>query len=501
MSEALPAALLGELSEFLGARLGLEFPRERWQGLERALLSASRELDFGDVESCVRTLLSQPLARREIETLASHLTVGETYFFREPRAFEALERDILPELIARRRRDNRVLRLWSAGCCTGEEPYSLAILLDRLIPDLAEWRVTILGTDINPRFLNRASAGVYGEWSFRGVAPEVRARHFRKTLAGRYEILPHIRRMVSFSYLNLAEDSYPALLNDTTAMDVVFCRNVLMYFKPERAERVCRALERALVVGGWLAVSPVEASLALFHELVPVQFPGGTLYRRENGASPVAQALLPLAGAREPELPRFAPTGPVEPLPLPAAAENLSARETAAEPPKAEAASAFAAAAPPDAEERRGDAAGRGSTNGEAGQTQSIELLARAAANQGKLGEALEWCERGIAANKLDTGLHYLRAMVQLELGASSEAAASLKRALYLAPDLVVAHFALAGLAQRDGKAQDARRHYANALAFLRKRAPEEVVPESEGMTVTQLAELIARARLVGAAQ
>ncbi len=232
MATSIPAALLSQLSEFVATQMGLHFPKERWRDLERGIRSAAREFDFKDAESCLQWLVSSPLAKGQIEILARHLTVGETYFFREQKSLEILEGYVLPELIRTRRENEKRLRIWSAGCCTGEEPYSIAILLAKLIPDLKDWKITILGTDLNPRSLQKASEGVYSEWSFRGTPEWVGERYFTRAKDGRWAVLPSIKKMVTLHYLNLAEDAFPSLLSNTNAMDVIFCRNVLMYFHP-----------------------------------------------------------------------------------------------------------------------------------------------------------------------------------------------------------------------------------------------------------------------------
>src|SRR3989338_5556360 len=139
-----PTHLLSEASELISSVMGLHFPESRMNDLERNLASAAHEFGFRDTESFKRWLLINPLSKDHIEKLASHLTVGETYFFREKENFAALEEHILPELIRLRQGGERRLRIWSAGSSTGEEPYSIAILLRKLIADLNEWNITIL---------------------------------------------------------------------------------------------------------------------------------------------------------------------------------------------------------------------------------------------------------------------------------------------------------------------------------------------------------------------
>ena len=152
-----PAVLDGrmaELSDFVTAHIGLYFPQPAWRDLQRAAASAASELGLPDAEASIRWLLTPPVTPRHIQVLARHLTIGETYFFREKPALQVLEARILPELIQARRGTTRQIRIWSAACCTGEEPYTLAIILSRLLPDWREWDITILGTDINSRFLS-----------------------------------------------------------------------------------------------------------------------------------------------------------------------------------------------------------------------------------------------------------------------------------------------------------------------------------------------------------
>ncbi len=456
MRRALPDPLLAGVSEFVAARMGLHFPPERWRDLERGIAAAASEFELPDAETCARALLSAPLTHTQIEVLASHLTVGETYFFREKKSFEALEEHVLPELLRARRGGEQRLRIWSAGCCTGEEPYSVAMLLDRLIPDAGEWNVTLLATDINPRFLRKAAEGVYGEWSFRGTPDWVRGRYFKTRRDGRFELHAGIRKRVTFSHLNLADDVYPSLTNNTNAMDVVLCRNVLMYFTADRARQAAANFHRVLVDGGWLIVSPTETSNVLFAPFSTVPFPGAVLYRKAGGAAPrlalIEHPPPPPQAAVPPE-----PFAPQAELPE----EAMVVEADAALPQKPDDPGEFARAA-------------------------------RDCANAGRLGEAIEWCERAIAADKLNPAHYYLLATIQQEQAQAGTAAQSLARALYLDADFALAHFALANLRLSQGRRREAGRHFANTLAVLRARPQDETLPESDGLTAGRLAEIIA---------
>lgn len=454
MRPTLPDSLLSALSALLSARIGLHFPQERWGDLERGIAAAAAVFGLPDAASCAQRLLSTPLTHREIEILASHLTVGETYFFREPRSLDGFEQHILPALLHARMHNARRLRIWCAGCCTGEEPYSIAMLLDRLIPEHEAWNVTLLATDINPLFLRKAAEGEYGDWSFRATPEGVRARYFKRKRDGRYVLHPRIRKKVTFSYLNLADDVYPSLSNNTNAMDVIFCRNVLMYFTAERVSAIVEQLYRSLADGGWLIVSPAETSSALFSRFTSVAFAGATLYRKSVDAdaprfvSPVPAPMV------EPE--------PWRALPLPPALPEVAAAP----------APASLAAAPHG--------------------TGTPAQAARDCANQGRLDEAVAWCREAIAADKLNPAGYYLLATVQQEQGQNDDAMQSLQRALYLDSGFVLAHFALGNLCRSQGRQREAQRHFDHAQSLLRAHPPDEVLPESEGLSAGRLGEIIA---------
>jgi chemotaxis protein methyltransferase CheR len=170
------AADLVRFRDLVREASGLELPDARDPDLQRALHQALVATGLPDADALHRRLRSGE-GRRALEAFVGDLSVGETHFFRNRPQFQALERHILPEIIDRRRHSRR-LRLWSAACSTGEEPYSLAMLLERLLPDRSRWDVRILATDINQAALERARSGRYGAWSFREVPDDVAAAYF-----------------------------------------------------------------------------------------------------------------------------------------------------------------------------------------------------------------------------------------------------------------------------------------------------------------------------------
>ncbi len=488
----LPLELLENVAAFVTESTGLVFRAGRLTDLERGIASAARELDFASVEQYTRWLLTSKLTRGQLDSLVAHLTVGETYFFREPASFEALRCHVLPAVLRNRKQQaptDRQLRIWSAGCSTGEEAYTLAMLLEMTIADLDAWDITILATDINVNSLRIAQQGAYRDWSFRGVPDEIRERFFRTRADGLHEVIPRIRRHVNVTYLNLAEDVYPALLNKTNAMDLILCRNVLMYFEPTRAARVVERFGRALRDGGYLAVSAVESTISgMFSGLSPLRHDDAKFYRKDQRL----QQDMPVAV-------------PTLPAPASAAASETTLRPTTAAPaPSQESHVRLVHTEAGDnalndqlqALFRAGHYA-QAATVGEKmlarrpGDTPVMALLARIQANLGNLKEALEWSQRVLADSKLDPVAHYLHANILLELGRSGEAAASFERVLYIDQNFVLAHFALGMLACTEGPRARARKHLQNALASLAGRNAHEEIAEAEGMTVGRLAEVI----------
>ena len=433
------------LAALAGAVLGLHYPASRHGDLARAFRGAAQEWGFQDCHACIDWLLAQAPTPDIVQVLANHLTVGETYFFRDQPVLDALAAEILPSLIHARRGRHQTLRLWCAACCTGEEAYTLAILLHRLLPDLQAWDVRVLATDVNARFLEKAEAGRYGEWSFRNAPAWLRPRYFQGGADGSYAVVPEIRRMVQFEHLNLVEGAERFARTDLNAMDVVFCRNVLMYFQAPEIARTLRKLRHCLADGGWLVLAPSEVPGARDLALSTVAYPGAILLRKDGVQ---ADAGAPCSM-------------PAEPLP-----------PTRPQPPAAISAMALPA-----------QASGR--------DTGSLSQQARACANQGRLAEALDWCDRWLGVDRLDPLGHYVRAMVLLEQGDTESARAELQRTIYLDANFVMAHFALGHIARLGGDPAHAQRHYANTRRMLERHQPGDVLPESGELTAGHLAQAL----------
>ena len=218
--------------------------------------------------------------QRWLHALVEHLTVGETYFLRDPAQIAALCETILPEIVDRRSGERR-LRLWSAGCSTGEEPYTLAILLRENFEITPAWDVVLVGTDLNRESLRVAREGNYAAWSFRATPDEIRNRYFLASETG-WRLNDSIRRMTRFAWMNLGADS---LMPPSPDLDLIMCRNVTIYFDEAATQRLYRALVRALAPGGWLMLGPSDPVPADRGGLERVEVEGAVVWRRVKSAA------------------------------------------------------------------------------------------------------------------------------------------------------------------------------------------------------------------------
>ena len=436
MSKAAYKALLEKLSESILLCTGLDFTNDREAALQRAMRNAAAKLGFDDPLLYCKWILEDPVGEDRLQSLIEYITVGETHFFRDKNFYHVLEERILPELIRSRWNSQRSLRIWSAGCATGEEPYSIAILVQKLIPDLSFWQLDLVGTDINREFLRKATEGNYNQWSFRGVPKSVQRTYFHKNGDG-YNILADIKRMVKFFELNLNREVFPCLPDIMTNWNMILCRNVLMYFAPEYQQKVIDKLTMRLAEGGLLILSPAELSIVNSANLVSDTIDGVVIHRKvtpgisvrtESQCFPVVQELP------NPDIQKPSPDY-VFPAQISVTAAKPQKIQESVETVYEKALELFYQGAYSDVIEmlrkclKNEDFPDQKSSS-------AMLLVARAYANQRKLDEALKWTQQVMGTDKLNSDAHYLEGIILQEKDDLKGALLSLKRALFLDPEL-----------------------------------------------------------------
>jgi chemotaxis protein methyltransferase CheR len=242
------------LAAFIYDYSGLYFEQSSRFLLESRLQNRLRAHHFDSFLKYYHYLLFHQEKVKEINALLDVITTNETYFFREKNQLDAFKEEILPEL-ARRKASQKHLRIWSAGCSTGEEPYTLAIMIKE--SSLFEgWTLDIIGTDISQQVLKTARKAVYSQSSFRATDPSYMLRYFNRTDDGKYGLDESIRSMVHFGHHNLLDEKMMGLIGDC---DLIICRNVIIYFDAGAKAKVVGAFHRKLLPDGYLLLGHSES--------------------------------------------------------------------------------------------------------------------------------------------------------------------------------------------------------------------------------------------------
>ncbi len=513
-------------------RSGLYFPEKKRADLETGLFKALAETlpaavdGKYDLEAYYQLLKNKgnPGSQAAMERLMNTLTIGETYFFRDEAQFNALATRVLPELITRKRAAAKAvgqgikpqLRIWSAGCSSGEEPYSIAILIKELIPDLDNWHILILATDINQQALARARQAIYSDWSFRETkAKALRATYFSPESNNgsqarpiRYRLREDICRMVTFASLNLMEDTYPAIHNNTVSMDLILCRNVTIYFTENITKQVVQRFYQTLVEGGWLVVGHSEPSLVIYRNFEARTFPDTFFYQKTGRgsrwpddwdwlhapaktASPGSGSHLNGQGIQSQKKERV--TKPLPPRNVYTTLPHRSSEEMTAPPPPSP--EAVCQKATELLEQGRIEEAVthlKGLLADRPDYAPAHSLLGRAYANQARWTEAHQACRRAIELDNLQAEAYYVMASIYQHQNQFEGAIEMFKKTIYLDRQLPLPHFNLALLYQKAGQLDRARRACQNVIQILEKWPPEKIVPDSGGATAQNLS-IIAR--------
>jgi chemotaxis protein methyltransferase CheR len=418
--------------ELVTQRTGLTFSASRRKAVEQQLRVARSAAGVGDWVT-YRRLLSRDA--EAFDLLAGSLTVDESYFFRDRSQFQLLREKCIPQLAAQTGR----LQIWSAGCAGGQEPYSLAILCEQA--GIAD-RTSITGTDLSSRRLQAAMRGRYSRWSLRGVTDDVIARYF-DPVDVQLQLKPSIRRAVEFRQLNLADPL--AWQTAPRGVDLLLCRNVLIYLQPDAIALAARELIASLSDRGRLLLGASDPPIADYTACHVEVTEAGLVYARQAPRALRAHE----RPAREPEKARPRPAPPVTAMPAEAAPDQ-----------------ALPAAA---------------------------ATTVRSLADHGQLHGALDACLTAIQTDQPSTELHYLYSTLLSQEGRHAEAAAAARRALYLDRSLALGHAALGVSLARIGDRAGALRSLRVARQLLSAMSDDDPVACAGGETAARV-----RAAVIG---
>lgn len=441
---------LEPIARLVQARTGIDLDGIPGAHAAATIEQAMREAGHDDP---ARYLALLRLGAAAFDALVDALTVGESYFFRDHAQLAFVAREILPAVRERARDGGDGLRAWSAGCAGGEEPSSLAILLDE---HRALDGAFLLATDISGAALLAARRGVYRPWSLRGEG----AHRARPYLAERPEGLllsPRIREAVTYRRLNLAEDDYSSAAAGTVDLDLVLCRNVLIYLDPPTIARVADGLARSLRPGGWLVTGASDPPLGGIAGLEVEVRPEGVFYRKPERA----------------------------PSPRPSRAQGG--------PPSRSRERTTSLALVGRSIEQRDEVPREEPVPAEAGGSRTTDALQELAATDPARAHAR--VAALLAERPLDVELRHLHASLLLALDRTEEAERALRELLALDSSCALAHFLLADLELRRGDAGAARRSLRAAAREARALGAGAAIPYGDGHPAAQLA-AAAEARL-----
>ena len=263
------------IRDLVNQRTGLYFDEKKMYFVANRLSRRMEEIGCSEVKDYIRTLRYD---LKEFSNFIDSLTINETYFFRDYPQLKMFAEEILPLVCEeKRKKHDRSLRIWSAGCSTGEEPYTIAIILLEMIEDIHSWDVDILGTDINRRSLEMCKEAIYGERSLKDVPLEYREKYFIP-YEDKYKLKDEVKRYVRFERLNLNDG---LKLQGIKNVDFIFCRNVLIYFDPKSCKEVVSCFYNSLNKGGYIFLGSSESMSRISAAFKLVRFKSGLAYMKE----------------------------------------------------------------------------------------------------------------------------------------------------------------------------------------------------------------------------
>ncbi len=268
-----------QLRDFIYAQCGIYVADNRKYLLENRLANRLKLLNLKNFGEYYHYLQYDTNKKSELSKLFEVITTNETSFYRNPPQLKVFQDNILSDVIAEmKKKGEKRLRIWSAGCSTGEEPYTLAIIVAEVLKgELASWDVRITASDLSERVLESARKGLYNEYTLRTTPKEIVSRYFEQD-GENYRVKSELKRLISFGQLNLSDR---VALKRVERSQLVFCRNVIIYFDDEMKRKVIGAFYDNLLAGGYLLIGHSESLHNITRAFKPIHYPGAIVYKKE----------------------------------------------------------------------------------------------------------------------------------------------------------------------------------------------------------------------------
>ena|ERR1039457_3645040 len=267
------------LRDFIYSVCGIYFHASKKYFLESRVLRRMGKTGSSSATDYLKLLKSSPAGKEEMKSLFDEVTTNETCFFRNLPQLTALEQQLLPQIVeSKLKMGFRKLRIWSAGSSSGEEAYTLAmVLLEKRLTLMKDWIIEIVGTDINETVLALAREGIYNNYSVRNTPDYYRKKYFTADNTGQFVLSPEVKKLVTFSHLNLYDDNKMIFMK---SFDFIFCANVLIYFDIAAKSKVVQHFYNNLQPYGYFFVGQSESLHGVNDKFKTVHFPGGFAYKK-----------------------------------------------------------------------------------------------------------------------------------------------------------------------------------------------------------------------------
>ncbi|MCX5712157.1 MAG: tetratricopeptide repeat protein [Candidatus Omnitrophica bacterium] len=485
----IPIELRNRFKEFITGRGGLYFKDHDLRDLEAAISQRRESLKFDSVLSYYSYLTASEKKEDELRELLNLLTINHTYFFRNEPQFEVLKDKVLPDLIRKKtvasyaidkNKEPLRLRVWSAGCSTGEEPYTIAMIIKDCLGDAEDWQISIIATDVSTQSLDKAIRGVYGPNAVKLVNKETMRKYFTVSSDGRatsYLVKKEIKDMVSFGFQNLIDEDYP--LN----FDIIFCRNVVIYFDLETTIKVMNRFAASLEDDGYLFIGYSESLQFITERFRMVSWKEAIYYQK--GGKPMTLVTEPVLAEPDDQV-----DGILQEL---SQAEFEADKETIKEEHVAQDArgiqdiivQSIKAIHLKDYDQALGLIDQALEINKAA--VEPYYLAAEIFVNKGNYSDAKERLKQALKVNSLFAPAHYLQGCILIEEQKLEEAKASLTKALYLDRNFSLAYFYLGFIYKSQGRIADSIREYRNTLKILSKSSFDDIIAFSGGFNTATL--------------